>query len=125
MCCELFPVHALGKDAGTPCRHQCADGCGIHLDPGRPAVCGEFECRYLAFSRNRKPQHVRIPHPLDAGAFFFEEDARLFVVFVDPARPEFWKGTDVANYLNGFVAAGFAVVVVDRGYMMTLRAAGP
>jgi len=46
LCCDLFPVPELMKDAGEPCRHcNPPHGCGIHAT--RPAVCRSFDCAWL------------------------------------------------------------------------------
>jgi hypothetical protein len=122
MCCDLFPVHALGKDAGRRCVHADAAGCGIHGKAERPAVCSAYECRYRSMARIGRGANASVPSPREAGAFFHEEpDRAVFSVFVDPLRAEQWKRTGIAGYLAVHVGAGFAVVVVDRGFMMTLR----
>lgn len=122
MCCTLSEIVALEKPMFVPCRHIEGQGCGVFGKPERPAACNAYECAYYTARRTNAPDRNRIPHPLDAGAYFHKDPVeRAFVLFVDPARPEIWKRSGIVDYLRPFLAEGFALLVLDRGRRMTIR----
>jgi len=121
LCCTVPEILSLDKPMYKPCTHLAGQGCGIFGKPERPAVCASFRCAYLAAREDNAPDRHAIPHPQDAGAYFARDPAeKLFVVFVDPARPEAWKESGIADYLRPWLARGFAVEVIDRGRRMTI-----
>lgn len=122
LCCSLPEIGALDKPMYRPCPHIAGGGCGLHGRPERPAACGAYQCAYLSARLTGAPDRHRIPHPLEAGAYFHRDPVeRAYVLFVDPARPEAWKGTAAAPYLRERVAEGFALLILDRGRRMTVR----
>lgn len=55
-CCVVFAVPQIRKPTNTPCRHLCANGCGIYNHPDKPKICSEYKCMWLA---NRMPAAIR------------------------------------------------------------------
>lgn len=58
VCCEVLKIDtpALGKPAGTPCRHSTGHGCGIHAT--RPEICRAWFCgwrRTAAMPHDARP----------------------------------------------------------------------
>lgn len=101
-----------------PCTHA-NGGCTIFAQPERPRACLAYECAYLTARRTDAPDRNRIPHPLDAGAYFHRDPVeKVFVLFVDPDRPERWKTSLIVDYLRPHLAAGFTLLVIDRGRRM-------
>lgn len=122
LCCTVPEILSLDKPMYRPCLHLEGQACGIFGRPERPPVCISFRCAYLAGREDNAPDRNAIPHPLEAGAYFARDPAqKLFVVFVDPARPEVWKRSAIADYLRPWLARGFAVQVIDRGRKMTIE----
>ncbi len=122
MCCTLPEIEALGKPMYRPCRHIANQGCSLFGQPDRPAACGAYQCAYLSARLAGGPDRHRIPHPLEAGAYFHRDPIeRVYVLFVDPARPEEWKRTGITPYLRERVADGYALLILDRGRRMTIR----
>lgn len=119
-CCTLPDIAALDKPMYRPCAHA-SGGCAIFDQPERPQACHAYECAYLTARRTDAADRNRIPHPLDAGAYFHRDPVeKVFVLFVDPDRPERWKTSAVADYLRPQLAAGFALLIMDRGRRMTI-----
>ena len=122
LCCTLPDIAALDKPMYVPCRHIANQGCGVFGQPERPATCRAYECAHLSARLTNAPDRHRIPHPLEAGAYFHKDPVeRAFVLFVDPARPEIWKRSGIVDYLRPFLGQGYALVVIDRGRRMTIR----
>lgn len=123
LCCTLPEIRALEKPNYRPCRHIENQGCGIFGRPERPSVCSAFQCAYLNARLTDAESQNRIPHPLDAGAYFNVDPAdRLIVLFVDPSRPHLWKTSAIVDYLRPLVGRGFALEVIDRGRRMRIEA---
>jgi len=119
LCCELPDISELEKAPYAKCKCLNQKQCGVY--ERRPDVCKTFECRYVMARNGNFPERHQIPHPNDCGAYFFElEGLRRFAVFVDPKRPEEWKKSGIVQYLEHFIARGFQVSVVDRGYTFTV-----
>lgn len=125
-CCTLPEIHALDKPMYRPCRHIAGQatgglGCGIFGAPERPQTCLAYECAYLTAQRTGHPNRRRIPHPLDAGAYFHKDPIEnALVLFVDPDRPLAWKRTGLVEILRSAVQAGMPLVVFDRGRRMAI-----
>ncbi|GGK38694.1 hypothetical protein [Salinarimonas ramus] len=130
MCCTLSHIVALDKPMYRPCRHLVggdgrAGGCGVFGGPERPEACSAYECAYHTAHRTAHPDRRRIPHPLDAGAYFHKDPIEnAIVVFVDPDRPLLWKSSAIVPILRNALAGGLALVIFDRGRRMTVRASG-
>jgi hypothetical protein len=121
LCCTLPDIAALEKPMYRACRHIDNGGCGIFGRPERPAACLAYRCAYLAARLADLPERNRIPHPLEAGAYFHRDTAeRVIVLFVDPARPELWKTSVIVPFIRPSIEAGFALLVIDRGHRMTV-----
>ncbi|MGH6925678.1 MAG: hypothetical protein ACRED5_18270 [Propylenella sp.] len=124
LCCTLPEIGPLDKPMYRPCRHIAGQGCGIFGKPERPAACIAYECAYLTARRTDAPDRNRIPHPLEAGAYFHRDPAEnVYVVFVDPARPEVWKRSAIVDYLRPRVKAGASLLILDRGRRMVISSA--
>ena len=120
-CCTLPDIATLDKPMYRPCRHIANQGCGIFGRPERPAACTAYQCAYLSARLAGSEERNRIPHPLEAGAYFHRDPKEnAFVLFVDPARPEVWKTSAIVDYLRPFIAAGYALVIFDRGRRMAI-----
>ncbi|MGL4240770.1 MAG: hypothetical protein ACRCTI_06615 [Beijerinckiaceae bacterium] len=120
-CCVLPEIAALGKPMYRRCRHIENDCCGIFGRPERPSACTAYACAYLAARLAESPDRNRIPHPLDAGAYFHRDPVENAVVlFVDPARPQAWKASAIPGLLRPELMAGRALVIFDRGRQMTI-----
>lgn len=121
LCCSIPDILSLDKPMYKPCTHLAGEGCAIFGRPERPQVCTSFRCAYLAAREDNAADRHAIPHPMEVGAYFVRDPGRkLFVVFIDPLRPEVWKRTAVADYLRERLARGFALEIIDRGRRMTV-----
>ncbi len=121
LCCVLPAIHALDKPMYRPCRHIANRGCGIFGQPERPDACQAYACAYLAARLAESPDRNRIPHPLEAGAYFHRDpQERAIVLFVDPAKPELWKRSAIPDLLRPALERGETLVIFDRGRQMTI-----
>lgn len=121
LCCVLPDIASLDKPMYRACGHIANSGCGIFGRPQRPAACVAYECAYLSARLAGSPDRHRIPHPIEAGAYFHRDPVeRLYVLFVDPTKPEHWKRTAIATYLAERVREGFELLIVDRGRRMAI-----
>jgi hypothetical protein len=121
LCCTLPDIVALDKPMYRPCRHIANQGCGIYGRPERPAACSAYACAYLSARLAGTAERHAIPHPIDAGAYFHRDPVEnAWVLFVDPEKPEVWKRSGIVEYLRPHIAAGAALVVIDRGRRMTI-----
>lgn len=121
LCCVLPEIGPLEKPMYRACRHIDKSGCGIFGRPERPAACLAYECAYLSARLSGDADRHRIPHPLEAGGYFHRDPVeRLYVLFVDPDRPELWKRTEIAGILGEKVREGFELLIVDRGRRMAV-----
>jgi hypothetical protein len=86
MCCKLFQIKELDKQAGVWCRHcQVENGCRIYLE--RPSVCRDFHCSYLldaGLGEEWKPARSKMVLTTELGG-------RRLTIYVDPQRPDAWK----------------------------------
>ncbi len=120
-CCVLPEIAALDKPMYRPCGHIRDKGCGIFGEPSRPGACAAYACAYLAARLAESADRNRIPHPLDAGAYFHRDPIEnAIVLFVDPARPELWKASAIPGLLRPEIRAGLTLVIFDRGRQMTV-----
>jgi hypothetical protein len=120
-CCVLPEIAALDKPMYRSCHHIKDKGCGIFGQGERPLACGAYACAYLKARLAETTDRNRIPHPLDAGAYFHRDPVeKAIVLFVDPARPEHWKASDIPALLRPQIAAGLTLVIYDRGRQLTI-----
>jgi hypothetical protein len=120
-CCVLPQIVALEKPMYRPCHHIANKGCGIFGQTERPQACIAYECAYLEARLANTPDRNRIPHPLDAGAYFHRDPVEnAIVLFVDPAKPEVWKRSPIPGLLRPAIVAGQTLVIFDRGRQMTI-----
>lgn len=121
-CCTLPLIEALEKPPYRPCRHIAGGGCSIYGKPERPAACSAYSCAYVVARAGDGPERNRIPHPLDCAAYFHRDPVeKVIFLFVDPARPQVWKASDLVAFLRLQVEAGFALFITDRGRQMVVR----
>ena len=121
LCCVLPAIHSLDKPMYRACRHIENRGCSLFSRPERPEACRAYRCAYLSARLADSPERNRIPHPLEAGAYFHRDpQERAIVLFVDPARPEAWKRSAIPDLLRPALAAGETLVVFDRGRQLTI-----
>jgi hypothetical protein len=121
-CCVLPEIIALEKPMYRACGHIANRGCGIFGTPARPGACLAYECAYLAARLADSPDRNRIPHPLEAGAYFHRDPKeRAIVLFVDPARPELWKASAIPALFRSAIEAGEILVIFDRGHQLTIN----
>lgn len=86
LCCKLFHVPVLQKQAGTWCRH-CSPGTGCAIHGERPGHCREFFCQWIkndTLPDYWKPDRSRIILTL------FPDNGFLYAQ-VDPARADAWR----------------------------------
>lgn len=120
-CCELPEIGPLDKPMYRPCASIKDHGCAIFGQPERPSACLAYQCAYLSARLTNSPDRNRIPHPLDAGAYFHRDPIeRIYVMFVDPARPLAWKTSDLVPYLRARLQEGFELLILDRGRRMAV-----
>jgi hypothetical protein len=120
-CCVLPKIVALDKPMYRPCKHIANQGCGVFGQPERPQACMSYDCAYLSARLTESPERNRIPHPLDAGAYFHRDPVeKAVVLFVDPARPQQWKISAIPELIRNVVSRGEALVIFDRGHQMTI-----
>lgn len=120
-CCVLPEIVALDKPMYRACGHLRDQGCGIFGEAARPATCMHYNCAYLAARLADAPDRNRIPHPLEAGAYFHRDPTeKAVVLFVDPARPSQWKASAIPDLLRPVVTGGETLVIFDRGHQMTI-----
>jgi hypothetical protein len=124
LCCVLPAIGALDKPMYRTCRHIENRGCGLFDRPERPEACRAYQCAYLSARLAESADRNRIPHPLEAGAYFHRDPKeRAIVLFVDPARPEAWKRSAIPDLVRPALAAGETLVIFDRGRQLTIGSA--
>lgn len=120
-CCVLPKIVALDKPMYRRCTHIKDQGCGIFGLPERPSACISYTCAYLSARLAESPDRNRIPHPLDAGAYFHRDPIeKAVVLFVDPDRPDLWKSSAIPDLMRPVLRGGEALVIFDRGHQMTV-----
>jgi hypothetical protein len=121
LCCVLPEIMALDKPMYRPCGHIANKGCALFSQPDRPKPCIAYSCAYLTAKTLETADRHSIPHPLEAGAYFHRDrDQKAIVLFVDPAKPEFWKRSAIPDLLRPLIVAGETLVIFDRGRQMTI-----
>jgi hypothetical protein len=120
-CCVLPNIVALDKPMYRRCTHIKDQGCGIFGQPERPSACISYNCAYLSARLAESPDRNRIPHPLDAGAYFHRDPIeKAVVLFVDPDRPDLWKSSAIPDLMRPVIRGGETLVIFDRGHQMTV-----
>jgi hypothetical protein len=121
LCCVLPEIMALEKPMYRACGRIRDRGCGVFGKAERPSACVAYECAYLSARLSDAPERNRIPHPLDAGAYFHRDPVeKAIFLFVDPAKPEVWKRSVIPDLVRPALARGDTLVVIDRGRQMTI-----
>jgi len=101
LCCKLFPVPALEKPANVWCKHCIKDtGCGIHTDPSRPELCGQFLCGYI-----REPMLGPEWKPSVCHMVLIAEE-NVMVAGVDQDYPDAWTHEPYYSTLRNWAIAG-------------------
>ncbi|MBN8535318.1 MAG: hypothetical protein J0L51_14655 [Rhizobiales bacterium] len=120
-CCVLPKIVALDKPMYRRCKHIENQGCGIFGQPERPSACISYNCAYLSARLAESPDRNRIPHPLEAGAYFHRDPIeKAVVLFVDPDRPDLWKASAIPDLMRNVVRGRETLVIFDRGHQMTV-----
>ncbi|MGL5446307.1 MAG: hypothetical protein ACRDBL_03250 [Rhabdaerophilum sp.] len=123
-CCVLPKIVALDKPMYRPCQHIADQGCSIFGQIERPSACISYNCAYLSARLSESPERNRIPHPLEAGAYFHRDPIeRAVVLFVDPDRPAQWKASAIPDLMRHVILGRETLVIFDRGYQMTITTA--
>ncbi|MCB1507299.1 MAG: hypothetical protein KDI98_00570 [Hyphomicrobiaceae bacterium] len=123
-CCVLPAIGPLDKPMYRACSHLKDRGCGIFGQPERPAACLAYRCAYLEARETDSPEKNKIPHPLEAGAYFHRDPVEnAIVLFVDPARPEIWKMSIIPDLLRPHIESGTVLVIIDRGRQLLVKSA--
>lgn len=47
VCCFMYTVSAIRKEAHTPCPEACESGCRLYASPHRPRLCVTYQCGWL------------------------------------------------------------------------------
>lgn len=120
LCCKVFPLPVLDKPAGEWCRHVCAAGCAVHGD-GQPEVCREYACYWL--------EHESLPdasRPDRVGLVTTESGtvavggASIPVLVISAAEPDSDRGPAAKAMIDGFLAAGKALLLLHGPDMRIL-----
>lgn len=127
-CCVVFPVHDLPgydgvKEAGTPCHHLTTNEearCGIHGDPSRPPVCGNYKCLWLYDSESPKRVFWAQDRPDLSGVIFDLADKshpavkslKKPVVVARPADGATFETEAAQEAIERALARGFVVAKV-------------
>ncbi|MCZ8374690.1 MAG: hypothetical protein O9342_04875 [Beijerinckiaceae bacterium] len=121
-CCVLPKIMALDKPMYRRCGHIRDQGCSLFGQPERPVACISYNCAYLSARLTESPDRNRIPHPLEAGAYFHRDPVeKAVVLFVDPERPDLWKGSVIPELMRSVLRGGETLVIFDRGYQMVVQ----
>ena len=87
LCCHVFPIPELGKNAGAWCsHHRAGHGCAIHAE--RPRTCRDFDCLWLqdaTLGPEWKPTVSRMVLALEANG-----DALTLKITTHPGWPKAW-----------------------------------
>ena len=104
-CCTVMAVSSIGKPAGTPCVHECAEGCAIY--ERRPEQCrSDFFCLWM---RDQKDLLRDSDRPDRIGIVFTDGDdgtgGRLALVAreVTPGAAQGARASELIGHLRGFV----------------------
>lgn len=120
-CCALPTITALDKPMYRRCGHIRDQGCGIFGESQRPAACISYNCAYLSARLAGSPDRNRIPHPLEAGAYFHRDPVeKAVVLFIAPDRPAAWKASAIPALMRNVLGQGETLVIFDRGHQMTI-----
>lgn len=100
VCCDLFPVPQLDKEANQKCIH-CQGGCLIHET--RPQACRDFNCAYI---QSNSPEDLR---PDRCGVVFEKVSDRIFYGTAWKKMTERAQGQ-----VRAFLGQGFSVVLATN-----------
>ena len=112
MCCNVFPLPALGKPAGRWCHLLGPSGCTVH-DRGQPEVCSQYACYWL--------EHEALPEesrPDRLGMVVTESGTvsvgghQLPVLVINLLKPDSDKSPAAQAMIDGFLAAGKAALLL-------------
>jgi len=105
MCCTALEITELAKPAGPACPNCILSG-GCNIYPGRPQVCRDFECLWLA--TRTLPSNMR---PDRIGTIFMEDDeSDEYRAVCAPERPLAWRNPRVFAHLVAVAKTGRIVV---------------
>jgi len=111
LCCKVLGIPELDKPKDAWCPNFLAGtGCGIYAD--RPPSCRNFVCRWLSdpdMGPEWKPNACKM---------VVDSKPSLFVVHVDPAVAQPWRGEPYFSVLKRLSAQGLTkgtiVLVIER-----------
>lgn len=111
-CCVVFPLPALDKPAGVPCRLLGPAGCTVHGE-GQPEVCRRYACYWL--------EHEDLPdeaRPDRTGMVVTESGTvsiggrGIPVLVINLASADSDRGPVARKTLDEFLAAGKAALLL-------------
>jgi hypothetical protein len=112
LCCNVFPLPALGKPAGRWCHLLGPSGCTVH-DLGQPEVCSQYACYWL--------EHEDIPEksrPDLLGMVVTESGTvtvgghELPVLVINLQEPDSDRSPAARAMIDDFLAAGKAALLL-------------
>ncbi len=120
VCCKLFEVPQVEKEAGEWCRH-CGDHLRCAIHPARPQVCRDFYCFYRR--EPAIPEHWR--PSLSHMVIVMDMSGMRTIVHVDPDYRDIWRSEPYYGNLktwahNHIRTAQQLFVSVDNAYTAIL-----
>jgi hypothetical protein len=112
VCCNVFPLPALGKPAGQWCHLLGPSGCTVH-DSGLPEVCSQYSCYWL--------DHEDLPEESrpDRLGMVVTESGRvtvgcheLPVLVINLLKPDSDRSPAAQAMLDDFLVAGKAALLL-------------
>ena len=130
-CCKVMAVTELDKPPGRWCQH-CDIGVGCKAYADRPEGCRAFECFWLQSGNFPPGQELYVmpeemrPDKIKV-VFGGTQNARMSMVYVDPATPDQWQTNKQAHAFIENLRKAFSVVIVagdSRKFLPAYTAAG-
>ena len=112
LCCNVFPLPALGKPAGRWCHLLGPSGCTVH-DNGLPEVCSQYACYWL--DHEDLPEESR---PDRLGMVVTESGTvtvgghELPVLVINLVKPDSDRSPAAKAMIDDFLAAGKAALLL-------------
>jgi hypothetical protein len=120
MCCKLLGIEELEKPAKSWCPHHNKGSCGIYQ--GRPPSCQIFECLWLQKQHELNPLPDRLRPDKSKVVMYtvLHEEGPLFMVNVDPTRPNAWKDPAIVSIMMQVARQGGIVFLLlgERGWQV-------
>ncbi|MFI5360374.1 MAG: hypothetical protein ACHQ49_00270 [Elusimicrobiota bacterium] len=112
LCCNVFPLPALGKPAGRWCRHVGPAGCMVH-ESGLPEVCSRYACYWLeheVLPDESRPDRIGMV-ATESGTITVGGHV-LPVLVINLVDPDSDRGPAAQAMLEDFLAAGKAALLL-------------